>query len=56
MIPKSLESIFTETNDSLPLSLKNKSLLVMLYDVLKEVSNSEARKELDEIKKMIEMS
>ena len=50
------ESIFKETNSSFPLDIKNSILLKMLYDILKEVSNSKKRKELESIKEGIELS
>jgi hypothetical protein len=51
------ESIFKETDRIFDLDFKNKLLLKMLYDVLKEVSNNgEAIKELESIKEGIELS
>ncbi|WP_459537630.1 zinc ribbon domain-containing protein [Methanobrevibacter sp.] len=50
------ESIFTETDECIDLSLKNRILLNLLGDVFVEVSNSEARKELEIIKEGIESS
>lgn len=50
------ESIFKETNNCFQLDLKNKVLLKMLYDVLKEVSmDIEELKELESIKEGIEL-
>lgn len=54
-ISQSYESILKETNDSLPLSFKNKLLINLLVDVFKNVSNNdEALKELESIKEGIE--
>ncbi len=50
------ESIFKETDNCFPLEIKNSVLLKMLYDVLKEVTNSEKRNELESIKEGIELS
>lgn len=51
------ESIFLETNDSFPLNVKNKVIINVLYDVLKEVSNNDAaRKELESIKEGINLN
>ena len=50
------KSILTESEDVLPLFLKNKTLLQVLYDVFKEASEDNIRKELEEIKKGIESS
>ena len=50
------ESILTETNDCFPLDVKNSTLINLLYDVFKEASNSETRKELVMIKEGIESS
>ncbi len=49
------ESIFAETNDCLPLELKNRVILNLLYDILKETS-TEARKELESIKEGIDLN
>jgi hypothetical protein len=49
------ESIFKETSDCLPLNIKNVVLLKMLYDVLKEVSDSKDFNELESIKEGIEL-
>jgi hypothetical protein len=49
------ESIFKETDSCFPLDIKNKVLLSMLYDVLKEVSSGEELKELESIKEGIEL-
>jgi hypothetical protein len=56
LTPQNFESIFAETSECYPLSFKNNMLLKILYDVLKEVSNGEARKELESIKETIENS
>lgn len=48
------KSILKETTDSLPLNIKNMTLLRILFDIFKEASNKEVRKELHEIKKEIE--
>lgn len=50
----SYQSILTETNDCFDLEIKNRVLINLLYDVLKEVSNSKARNELEIIKEGIE--
>ena len=51
------DSLFKETDIIFDLDFKNKLLLKMLYDVLKEVSNNgEAIKELESIKEGIELS
>ena len=51
------DSLFKETDIIFDLDFKNKLLLKMLYDVLKEVStNGEAIKELESIKEGIELS
>ena len=50
------ESIFKETNNCLPTDIKNSVLLKILYDVLKEVSNSDDINELESIKEGIELS
>ena len=56
LTPTTYESIFKETDSCFDLDLKNKLLLKMLYDVLKEVSNdAEKLKELESIKKSIEL-
>ena len=49
------DSIFIETSDCFPLSVKNSTIINILYDVLKEASNSETRKELEFIKEGIEI-
>ena len=57
LIPPTNESILSETDDCFSINLKNKLLISMLSDVLKEVSkDSEARKELENIKEGIELS
>jgi hypothetical protein len=56
LTPPTNESIFKETDISFPLDFKNNLLLRMLYDVLKEVSDSEDIKELESIKEGIELS
>lgn len=48
------ESIFTETNDCLPLDLKNSTLISILYDVFKEASQKNVREKLNDIKKGID--
>ncbi len=56
-VSQSFDSILTETTESFPLNFKNKLLINLLYDVLKEVSKSEAQKEeLKSIKEGIELS
>ena len=55
LIQPTYESIFKETNNCLPLDIKNSVLLKMLYDVLKEVSDSEDISELESIKESIEL-
>ena len=55
LIQPTYESIFKETNNCLPLDIKNSFLLKMLYDVLKEVSDSEDISELESIKESIEL-
>ncbi len=47
------ESILLETNDSFPLNVKNKVIIRVLYDVLKEVSEGSVRDELEKIKEGI---
>ena len=54
LIAPTYESIFKETDNCFPLSIKNSVLLKMLYDVLNEVHHGEARKELENIKEGIE--
>ena len=57
LTPPTNESILSETDDCFSINLKNKLLISMLSDVLKEVSkDSEARKELENIKDGIELS
>ena len=56
LTPQKLESIFAETNECYPLNFKNSMLLKILGDVFKEVSNIEARKELESIKEGIELN
>ena len=57
LTPPTNESILSETDDCFSINLKNKLLISMLSDVLKEVSkDSEARKELENIKEGIELS
>jgi hypothetical protein len=49
------DSIFKETNDSLPLNLKNKVLINILYNVFESVSkSSDDLEELESIKESIE--
>ncbi len=48
------KSILRETTDSLPLDIKNMTLLRILFDIFKEASHDDVRKELVEIKKEIE--
>ena len=55
LVPPTYESIFTETQDCFSLSFKNEIILKTLYDVLKEVANSEAIKELESIREGIEI-
>ncbi len=54
-ISSNYESIFAETNDCLPLELKNKIILNLLYDIIKE-NSVEARKELESIKEGINLN
>ena len=54
--PPTYESIFAETNDCLSLDLKNSTIIQILFDVFKEASQDDVRKELDDIKKGIEIS
>ena len=57
LTPPTNESILSEMNECFSINLKNKLLISMLSDVLKEVSkDSEARKELENIKEGIELS
>ena len=57
LTPPTNESILSETDDCFSITLKNKLLISMLGDVLKEVSNdNDARKELESIKEGIELS
>ncbi len=57
LTPPTNESILSETDDCFSITLKNKLLISMLGDVLKEVSNDNgARKELESIKEGIELS
>lgn len=55
LTPPTYESILKETDSCFPLDIKNSLLLRMLYDVLKEVSDSEAINELKSIKEGIEL-
>ena len=52
----SYDSIHIETNDSLPLEIKNSLLLKVLFDILKIASLEDAREELENIKEGIEIS
>lgn len=54
--PPTYESILKETNDSLPLGLKNRTLLQILFDVFKEASKEDVREKLEDIKKGIEIN
>ena len=57
LTPPTNESILSETDDCFSITLKNKLLISMLGDVLKEVSNDKgARKELESIKEGIDLS
>lgn len=49
------ESILKETTDCLPLNLKNRALLDILFDVFKEASQDDVREKLEDIKKGIEL-
>lgn len=49
------ESIFTETNDCLPLNVKNSTLIKILYDIFKEASQNDIREDLESIKEGIEL-
>jgi hypothetical protein len=51
----SYESILKETDNCFPLEIKNSILLEMLYDILKEVYDSEELNELESIKEGIEL-
>lgn len=53
--PPSYESIFKETNDCLPLNLKNSALINILYGVFKEASQDDVRGKLNDIKEGIEL-
>lgn len=55
LTPPTYESILKETDSCFPLDIKNSLLLRMLYDVLNEVSDSEAITELESIKEGIEL-
>lgn len=55
-IEPTYKSILTETEDCLPLNLKNMTLIQVLYDIFKEASEDDIKKELEEIKKGIESS
>lgn len=56
-IEPSYEEILTETSDSLPLSLKNRTLIQVLLDIFKESSKEiVVREELEGIKEMIEQN
>lgn len=55
LTPPTYESILKETDSCFPLDIKNSLLLRMLYDVLMEVSDSEAINELKSIKEGIEL-
>lgn len=50
------KSILTETEDFLPLNLKNRTLIQLLYDIFKEASQENIINELEEIKKGIELN
>ena len=50
------ESIFRETSECLPLGLKNRTLIQILYDIFKEASQDDVRKKLEDIKKGIELN
>lgn len=49
------DSLQIETNDCLSLSIKNRVLLKLLYDILKLASNDDVREELVDIKRGIEL-
>ena len=53
--PPSNESIMHETNECLPLSLKNSILFNSLLDILKIASREEVREELENIKNGVEI-
>ena len=55
-IPPTYKSILRETTDSLPLTIKNLTLMRILFDIFKEASNEDVRNELEEIKKEIELN
>ena len=48
------KSILTETEESWPLTFKNRMLLQILYDIFKEASEDDIKEQLEEIKKGIE--
>ena len=50
------ESIFIETSECFPLDVKNRTIMNILGEVLKEASDSETRKELELIKEGIEIN
>lgn len=50
------DAIFIETNDCLPLDVKNSTIIRILYDIFKETNNLETRKELELIKEGIEIN
>ena len=54
--PPSYESILSETSDAFSLDLKNRTLIGVLYNVFEEASKEGVRKELDDIKRTIELS
>lgn len=49
------DSITIETNECLPLDIKNSVLLKVLYDILKIASSKDAREELENIKNGVEV-
>lgn len=50
------DSILKETTDCWPVDLKNKTLILFLRDIFKEASQDDFRKNLEDIKKGIELS
>ena len=50
------DSIFIETSECFPLDVKNRTIMNILGEVLKEASDSETRKELELIKEGIEIN
>ena len=55
-IEPSYESIVTETSQCFPLEIKNRVILNLLYDIFKEASKTETRKELESIKEDVALT